>query len=134
MLNKCVVQSCQRRNDLFFSPLDPVQLQKWKKILEIEIDDFSICDCHFEECFLTKVLREDAVPTIFIVPRAVGECCECCRKAAIEGALMENHFIYVLEELFNIKVNFNVSLNFKRALYKTSGYPIIYNFSCQIPD
>lgn len=83
MTGKCVVQSCQRtESDLFQSPSDLEQLNKWKKLLDVSKNEFFVCSLHFEDRFIEtrKILKSDAYPISALAVKDNEALCECCTQ------------------------------------------------------
>lgn len=102
---KCAVKSCQSRNQkLFQCPKTTNQLKKWKSMLETSQNEFFVCELHFDANFISyeKVLNNEAIPTIFINERLVGnQFCACCSCPISEGYPMSPYHREICSILFN---------------------------------
>ena len=101
MSNRCVVSDCQETNcDLFQSPGDSVELNKWKTLLDVRENQFFVCSLHFEDRYMKtrKVLNAGAYPIDMKATASSATYCDCCLrgikfrelKIKVDESLREN--------------------------------------------
>lgn len=106
MSAKCSVANCQLKSKVtFHSPQSRPHLELWKKILNIKVDSFFVCDQHFEEKFfrIEKRLTVDAFPTQYIgnVEPGNADFCQCCMKSFVRSKFItQNEGRVAIEDKF----------------------------------
>ncbi|KAL7013925.1 hypothetical protein ACKWTF_015647 [Chironomus riparius] len=96
MTSKCSVANCHFQSKVcFHSPQSRPHLELWKKILNINVDKFFVCDQHFEDKFfrIEKRLTFDAFPTQYIgnFEEGSSDFCQCCMKSFVRSKFITQY-------------------------------------------
>ncbi|KAG5680881.1 hypothetical protein PVAND_010360 [Polypedilum vanderplanki] len=86
MDNQCIFRGCKRQSeDYFYSPSDPLLLQKWQKAANTKQKNFCVCIDHFRKCdiIVERNLEEFAIPIQNAMKQDIRVdryCCGSCLK------------------------------------------------------
>lgn len=103
-MNKCSVPNCTLQSEIVFhSPRNVPQLSLWKKILDMKVDNFYVCDKHFEDKFIRMKklgVTTDAYPTMYLsnINADSSDICQCCLKSFVSTYFNQGDEFYKISD------------------------------------